>query len=265
MAIGFVGAGRMGMPMVARLVDAGERVRVLVRSSKSGAEPAKRFETVRSVVDIAVGATTVIVCVHTDEQVLNVCIDGNLIASMHAGSTLIVHTTGSPYVVKELAAIGKAYGVTVVDAPVSGSPDDIAGGVITTFVGGSESDFDSAARVLRHYSNPMIHVGPLGSGQLTKLVNNVVFASNVAILESATRIGIELGLEETALVGCLQRGSARSAALDGVARAGSSSAFAAEVDEFLVKDIAVVRQVAADVGLELGSLGTILDGASLAR
>ena len=265
MAIGFVGAGRMGMPMVSRLVDAGERVRVLVRSGRPAGVPSNRFETVRSVVDIAVGATTVIVCVHTDEQVRNVCVDGNLIASMHPGSTLIVHTTGSPYVVKELAAIADARGISVVDAPVSGGPDDIARGVITTFVGGSKSDFDSAAEVLRHYSNPMIHVGPLGSGQLTKLVNNVIFASNVAVLESATRLGIELGLEEPELVRCLQRGSARSAALDGVARAGSSSAFAAEVDEFLVKDIAVVRQVAADVGLELGPLGTILDGSSLAR
>ncbi|AYJ50329.1 NAD(P)-dependent oxidoreductase [Rhodococcus sp. P1Y] len=265
MIIGFVGAGRMGAPMVARLTSSGQTVRVLARSDEAAGAAPVGAESVRTLPETAAGADAVVVCVHTDEQVLQVCLEDGLLDAMGSGSVLIVHTTGSPYTVRDIEAAAAWRGVAVVDAPVSGGPHDIARGEITTFVGGSDDAVVKARSVLTHYSNPVLAVGALGSGQLTKLVNNAVFASNVAILGAAGRIGRQLGLHEPTLVQCLQRGSARSAALDGVARAGSAAAFAHSVGEFLGKDIAVVREVAADLEIDLGVLDSILEEDAPAR
>lgn len=258
MTIGFVGAGRMGQPMVDRLVRGELEVSVFSRSAVDATSSAGAVRTVRNIAGVASDAQAVVVCVHTDEQVRSICLDDGLVASMRAGSVLVVHTTGSPFTVRDIELAAAQHGVEVVDAPVSGGPHDIAAGKITTFVGGRREAVDKARAVLGCYSDPILHVGGLGSGQLTKLVNNTIFASNVAVLNAAGQLGSKLGLDETTLIECLKLGSARSAALDSVARAGSSAGFVKSVGEFLVKDIAVVRDVATELGVELGMLESVL-------
>src|ERR1700761_7834646 len=114
--IGFVGAGRMGAPMVRRLVEAGHDVRALGRSvdkrravSELGARP------VTDLADIGPNADVVLVCVFADEQVQQVCLQSNLLSTMRPGSLLVIHTTGSPRTAHSVAAQAKSHGVDVLD------------------------------------------------------------------------------------------------------------------------------------------------------
>ncbi|OZE80181.1 NAD(P)-dependent oxidoreductase [Rhodococcus sp. 15-649-1-2] len=260
MRIGFVGVGRMGAPMVGRLAAMGQTVRVHARSdrARAGIEASGDVLTVDTAAATAVNADAVVVCVHDDEQVRQVCHDGGLLTAMLPGSVLIVHTTGHPRTVRDMAEVLAQRGVSIVDAPVSGGPEDIVDGRITTFVGGSDDAVAAARTVLDHYSNPSFHTGVLGTGQLTKLVNNAVFASNTAVLGAAIGIGRGLGIEEEVLLQCLQRGSASSMVLDTVRGTGGFENFDRAVGEFVTKDIAVVRRVATELDVELGLLDSTL-------
>lgn len=254
MRVGFVGAGRMGRPMVDRLVAAGHEVRVLGRTPQ--ARQALREAgavAVDGAAAVAGPADVVCVCVFSDEQVRDVCLGDGLLGAMPAGSVLVVHTTGSPATARELQ--GKApEGVGVVDCPVSGGPHDIAAGAITLLAGGAAGHLDRARPVLQAYGDPILHAGPLGAGQAVKLVNNAVFAATIGLLGQAVRLGGQLGIEEKNLLDALPHGSAASRALESAARAGSVATFAAAAGEFLGKDIAVVRATAAGLGADLGVL-----------
>jgi 3-hydroxyisobutyrate dehydrogenase-like beta-hydroxyacid dehydrogenase len=248
-----VGAGRMGRPMARRLVEAGHDVRVLGRSAAT--RTALEADGLRAVAGIAdVAAEVVVVCVFTDEQVREVCLDGDLLTHLPRGATVVVHTTGNPRTVETIAEHAAPHGIGVVDAPVSGGPHDIAAGRITLFTGGADEDVQRVRPVLDTYGDPVLHVGPLGSGQRVKLVNNALFAAQVGLVAEAIRLGTELGVAEAVLLDALPHGSAASRALTGVAGRGSVAAFARTVGDFVGKDVAVARTVAAELGSALGAL-----------
>jgi 3-hydroxyisobutyrate dehydrogenase-like beta-hydroxyacid dehydrogenase len=258
MRVGFVGAGRMGAPMVSRLVEAGHQVNALGRSDEKrlavtelGATPTA---DVAATVD---GADAVVVCVFTDEQVRRLCLDEGLLAAMRPASVLILHTTGSPNTARELVA--RAGEIDVLDAPVSGGPHDIAAGRVTVFVGGDDDAVERATPVLASYADPILHVGPSGAGQLVKLVNNTLFAAQIGLVAEGVRLADSFGIEETALLGALSNGSAGSRVLSSIAATGSAAAFISRVGEFIGKDVAVVRQTVAELGGDLGLLNAVVD------
>lgn len=254
--IGVVGAGRMGRPMLRRLAEAGHDVRVLGRTPEArralAPEPA---HVVSEPAEVAEGADAVLVCVYSDDQVREVCLESKLLDALPTAAVLVVHTTGSPHTVAAVAARG----VDVVDAPASGGPHDVAAGRITLFVGGAADTVARVRPVLRHYADPVLHVGPLGAGQRVKLVNNTVFAAQIGLLSHAARLGRRLGVEETVLLDALTHGSAASRALTGAAGRGSVAEFARATADFLGKDLDVVRAVTAELGADLGALTAVLD------
>ncbi|MCV7283389.1 NAD(P)-dependent oxidoreductase [Mycolicibacterium flavescens] len=257
-SVGFIGAGRMGAPMVRRLVEHGHRVTVLGRTDDKratirdlGAHP------VPDAADVAVDADVVIVCVFTDEQVRQVCLADGVAAAMRPGSTLVVHTTGSPATVRELAA--KFGDIDVIDAPVSGGPHNIAAGEVTLFVGGAEEALDRARPVLASYGEPILPVGALGAGQAVKLVNNSLFAAQIGLLRTAVDLGARLGVEESKLLASVRHGSGASRVGEFVAARGSVQGFVADVGEFIGKDVAVVRRTTADLGGDLGLLDQVIE------
>ncbi len=254
--VGFIGTGRMGAPMVRRLVEAGHDVRALGRTpEKRDAVADLGAYAVAEPAAAAEGAEAVVICVFTDEQVQQVCLDEGLVAAMSPDAVLVLHTTGSPRTAKTVAARG----ITVVDAPVSGGPHDIAAGRVTLFVGG---DDDAVARVrplLSTYGDPILHVGRTGTGQLVKLVNNALFAAQIGLVAEGVRLGGLLGIDEQALLEALTHGSAGSRALGNIARAGSAAAFIDAVGDFIGKDVAVVRKTVAELGGDLGALDGIVN------
>ncbi len=258
MRIGFIGAGRMGRPMIRRLLDAGHHVRVVGRSDeKRAAITELGADAVGDVASVCADAEAVVLCVFTDEQVRDVCLTDGLPASMPAGSTLVLHTTGRPGTAEAIAGRG----VEVVDAPVSGGPHNAAAGALTLFVGGTDAAVAKVRPVLGCYGNPLLHVGPLGAGQKVKLVNNALFAAHLGLLSTAVELGSRLGVTESALLTALPHGSAASRVLDMVATGGSVASFIETAGEFVGKDVAVVRQIAAELGSDLGVLDGVIDAA----
>jgi 3-hydroxyisobutyrate dehydrogenase-like beta-hydroxyacid dehydrogenase len=253
--VGFVGAGRMGAPMVRRRVEAGPEVRALGRSvekrrevSELGAQP------VTDLADVGAESDVVVVCVFTDEQVQQVCLESVLLSTMRPGAVLVIHTTGSPRTAESVAAEAGSHGVDVIDAPVSGGPHDIAAGQVTLFVGGSDDAVERARPVLASYGDPILHVGPIGAGQGVKLVNNTLFAAQIGLLREAVRLGDRLGVDERRLLDAIGHGSAASRVASIVGARGSVNAFIDLVGEFVGKDVAVVRKTAAELGSDLGLL-----------
>lgn len=260
MRVGFIGAGRMGAPMVRRLAAAGHQVRTLGRDDEKrsaiaelGAEPVASPREAVSEAEVA------IVCVFTDEQVRDLCPD--LIDEMPEGAVLVLHTTGSPRTVEALAERGAARGIAVIDAPVSGGPHDIAAGTVTVFAGGDGGAVARAREALTAYADPVLHVGPVGAGQRVKLVNNALFAAQIGAVAEGVRLGDRLGIDEATLLTALTHGSAASRALAGISATGSADAFIARVGEFIGKDVAVVRRTVSELDSDLGRLEDLLDAA----
>jgi 3-hydroxyisobutyrate dehydrogenase-like beta-hydroxyacid dehydrogenase len=252
----------MGRPMVGRLVDAGHQVRALGRSDeKRSAIVELGADAVDDIAAVCADAEAVAVCVFTDEQVQRICLTDGLVAAMPAGSTLVLHTTGSPRTAEAIAERATPRGVEVVDAPVSGGPHNAAAGALTLFVGGADGAVATVRPALSSYGDPILHVGPLGAGQKVKLVNNALFAAHIGLLADAVELGARLGVNEAALLSALPHGSSASRVLDIVAAGGSVASFIEAAGEFVGKDIAVVRQIAAELAGDLGVLDDAIDAA----
>ncbi|OBK78961.1 NAD(P)-dependent oxidoreductase [Mycobacterium sp. 1164985.4] len=256
--VGFVGAGRMGAPMVRRLVESGHQVRALARTDdKSAAIRDIGAEPVARVTDVADDADVVVVCVFTDEQVRQVCLTDGLAAVIRPGGALLIHTTGSPATARMLAA--DFPDIDVVDAPVSGGPHNIAAGEVTLFVGGADQAVAKVRPVLASYGDPILHVGELGAGQAVKLVNNSLFAAQIGLLQIAVDLGARLGVAEGDLLESLTHGSGSSRVGEFIAGRGSVRGFVTDVGEFIGKDVAVVRQTASELGSDLGLLDEVIN------
>ena len=270
MKIGFIGAGRMGRPMIGRLAAAGHDVSVLVRrpQARAAAEAAGLpWGTVAATVAATVrDADAVFVVVLTDEQVRSVCLgpDG-AIAAMRPGATLIQHTTSDPVTAELLTAAGAERGIRVLDAALSGGPHDIAAGRLTLWVGGDEAVLAELRPVLESYASPVMFVGPAGHGQRVKLVNNALFVAQVGLAIDAVRLAGSLGIQEQAILAALPHGSGASRALGVVARGGSVDAVADRLADLMLKDVTTVREVAQRAGADLGIIGTVLSSDAVER
>jgi 3-hydroxyisobutyrate dehydrogenase-like beta-hydroxyacid dehydrogenase len=153
-----------------------------------------------------------------------------------------------------IAAVAEPRGVRVIDAPVSGTAADAAAGHITLLVGGDEADIEEVSSVLRCYAAPILHVGPLGAGQLVKLLNNALLIANLALVGEITRVSQSVGIDPNAALHWIAQCSGRSRALELADEAGSMDVLYQAFARLLVKDIHVMRTVAQDAQIDLGLL-----------
>jgi 3-hydroxyisobutyrate dehydrogenase len=258
--IGFIGPGRMGRPMLGRLMAAGHDVTVLMRRPQAQADAeAAGLSWAGTVAATVRDADAVFVVVLTDEQVRSVCLgpDGAIMA-MKPGAALIQHTTSDPVTAELLSGTGAERGIRVLDAALSGGPHDIAAGSLTLWVGGDEAVLEQMRPVLDSYASPVMFVGPAGHGQRVKLVNNALFVAQVGLAIDAVRLAGSLGIEEKAILAAVQHGSGASRALSIVARGGSVDTVAGRLADLMLKDVTVVREVARSAGADLGIIGTVL-------
>ena len=266
MRIGFVGAGRMGLPMVRRLAGAGHDVRATARRPEvRAAVTTAGGHPVGTPGEAAAGAQVVVVCVFSDDQVREVCLGGDLLAAMSSGAILAIHTTGDPRTAAAVDVQARRYGVRVADAPVSGGPHDIAAGTLTVFVGADDDTAAALHPVLSAYADPLLHVGGLGSGQRVKLVNNALVAAQAGLVAAAVELAGQLGVQESALLSALPHASSSGRVLTSIAAKNSVAEFGDAVGDFLRKDIAVVRSLSAELGGSLGVLDDAIAAAPFGR
>lgn len=256
--VGFVGAGQLGEPTVMRLLETGHRVRVYARRDDVRSRLADRGAIVVDSVAEAAAADLVVLFVFSDDQLREVALGpAGVIAAMSPGTPLAIHTTASLPTLDALAAAAAAAGATVMDAPVSGTAEDIAAGKLTVLVGGDAAAVETASQVFRCYADPVVSTGDLGSAMKTKLVNNVLFAANMQLVGDAIRLAESLGIEPAAAIQALMACSGGSKAMGYLAAFGNLDGFAASAAPYLRKDVAAARASAAEQGADLGLLGVI--------
>jgi 3-hydroxyisobutyrate dehydrogenase-like beta-hydroxyacid dehydrogenase/ketosteroid isomerase-like protein len=263
--VAFVGAGEMGLPMVRRLVAAGHHVVVHARrpEGRSACEAAGASATADLRAAVA-GAEVVVVCVYSDQQVLDVALgpDG-LVTVMDEGALLIVHTTGSPATSRRLAEEGAARRIRVVEAPISGSAADIEAGRLTVMVSGEPDDVHAARSVVDAYGGAIFDLGALGAAQAVKLLNNALLAAHLQLVAEVERVLGELGIDPTLATEVIQTSSGASRAMGIAHSAGSAEALMAAAGHFLAKDVAEVVATAEALDLDLGQLASVIKGGPL--
>ena len=215
--VAFLGLGVMGYPMAGHLARAGHRVTVYNRSAERAAKWIGEHggKSAATPAAAAAGAELVMMCVGNDDDVRAVALgrDGAL-AGMAAGSVLVDHTTASASVAREVHAAAKAKGVGFLDAPVSGGQAGAENGKLTIMVGGDADVFARAEGVLANYARAVTLMGAAGSGQLTKMVNQICIAGLVQALAEGINFAQRAGLDADLVLDVIGKGAAQSWQMD---------------------------------------------------
>ncbi len=211
--IAFIGLGVMGFPMAGHLARAGHDVCVYNRT----AEKAQRWileyggTSAATPAAAAQGADFVFTCVGNDNDLLQVTTgDEGVLAGMRDGCLLIDHTTASAEVARRLDELARNQNAGFLDAPVSGGQAGAENGVLSIMIGGSEVDHQRAEPILEAYARSQRLLGPAGSGQLAKMVNQIAIAGLVQGLAEAVHFAQQAGLDGEAVFDVIQHGAAGS-------------------------------------------------------
>ena len=211
--IAFLGLGVMGAPIARHLAAAGHDLIVYNRSPEKaevwvrthGGEPAD------SPAAAAARADAVIACVGADRDVEEVALGpAGAFGAMREGALFIDHTTISARMARRLAAEGETRGLHCVDAPVSGGQAGAEKGALAVMCGGSEAAIAAARPLIETYAARIVHVGPAGHGQLTKMVNQICIAGIVQGLAEAIHFARSAGLDRDKVFEAVSGGAARS-------------------------------------------------------
>lgn len=211
--ITFLGLGVMGYPMAGHLMAAGHSVTVYNRTTaKAEAWVAQHGGALgKTPADAAEGAEMVMACVGNDDDLRSVCLSSDgAFASMREGSTFVDHTTVSAAVTRELYGSAKAKGISFVDAPVSGGQAGAENGQLSIMCGGDQKDYDWAEPVMNVYSKLCRRIGDSGSGQMTKMCNQIAIAGLVQGLAEAMHFASKAGLDGAAVIEVISQGAAGS-------------------------------------------------------
>ena len=260
--VGFVGLGDQGGPIARRIVDAGFPMTLWARRAASLESFAKTpAETVETLRELGEASDLIGVCVVNDADVRAVLLEPDgVLAGMEPGGIIVIHSTVDPRTCREVADAARAREVAVIDAPVSGGGRVAAAGNLLVFVGGEAADVERARPVLATFGDPVVRLGPLGSGQLAKLINNALMTAHLGLADDALRVGEALGLDPVALGEVLTQGSGSSFSL-GVRRRMTDGLARFPARGLLRKDVDILASVAGDAGAELGALGLAAEAA----
>ncbi|WP_104202531.1 NAD(P)-dependent oxidoreductase [Billgrantia saliphila] len=211
--VAFIGLGVMGYPMAGHLARAGLEVRVYNRTAvRAEAWVAEHGGTHHATPrEAAQDADLVLVCVGNDDDVRQVTQgEDGVLHGMSQASLLVDHTTASADLAEELAAACRARGIGFLDAPVSGGQQGAENGALTIMCGGDDEDFARAEPALAHYGRAVTLMGPAGSGQLTKMVNQICIAGLVQGLAEGLHFAEQAGLDQQRVVDVISKGAAGS-------------------------------------------------------
>lgn len=252
MKIAFAGLGVMGAPMARHLVEAGHQVAGYNRSPAKAQAWAEgtggRFAA--TVVEAAQGADLFILCVGNDDDVRAVVAEA--LPVLASGAVIVDHTTTSARIAREMAEQAAEFGVAFVDAPVSGGQAGAETGQLSVMAGGDAEALAKAEPALKAYSKAIQHMGPAGSGQLTKMVNQIAIAGVVQGLAEAVHFAQVAGLDTDKAYDAVSKGAAQSWQMDNrwktAARGEFDFGFAVD---WMRKDLGLVLDEARSNGARL--------------
>jgi len=214
--VGVIGLGQMGLPLAGNLVKSGAEVHAwdvdLSRASDLFAAGAKRAA---SAAEVGRRARVVLTVLPDLPQVQQVC-EGptGILAQAEPGTVVVVMGTVDPFAVREYAHVLTGRGFGLVDAPMSGGVEGARAGTLSIMVGGGDADVARVLPALTRVSSTLRHLGPVGSGELSKACNQIVVAGTLAVLSEAIVLGVRGGLDPQALLEVLGGGLAASQLLE---------------------------------------------------
>jgi 3-hydroxyisobutyrate dehydrogenase-like beta-hydroxyacid dehydrogenase len=262
--VGFIGLGSQGGPMARRIIDAGYQVTLWARRPGTlepfTDTPAK---TAQSPAELAAASDLICVCVRDDSDVEEVLTGtGGVFEGIAAGGVVAVHSTVHPDTCRRLAEQARALGAALVDAPVSGGGMGAAAGRLLVMAGGDEATVEFCRPVFATYGDPVIHLGPVGAGQVTKLLNNVLFTAHLGTAASLLALGRRLGVDPLGLADVITHGSGNSFALERVASAGGTlDRIAGHAGHLLRKDVRLIAGLATAADAPGGTVLSAADDA----
>jgi len=216
-AVAFLGLGVMGYPMAGHLAAAGHKVTVYNRTAAKSAEWVKTHGGASAATPAAAasGAELVFACVGNDDDLRSITVGADgAFAGMKRGAIFVDHTTASAAVARELAEAAAARGIGFVDAPVSGGNLGATNGTLTVMCGGDAASFDAVRPAAMAFAKAVTLLGPSGSGQLAKMVNQIAIAGLVQGLSEAIAFGQKAGLDMKAVLEVIGKGAAQSWQMD---------------------------------------------------
>jgi 3-hydroxyisobutyrate dehydrogenase len=253
--VAFVGLGVMGFPMAGHLARAGHDVTVYNRTAARAEQWVARYGGRRAATpaEAAVGAQFVFSCVGDDPDLREVAAGAQgTFAGMAKGAIHIDHTTASAQVARELAAAAAARGLGFLDAPVSGGQAGAENGQLTVMVGGDPAVFERAQPVIAHFARAVTLIGPSGSGQLAKMVNQICVVGVVQGLAEGIDFGLRAGLDMKLVLDTIAKGAAQSWQMEhrGKTMIDDKFDFGFAID-WMRKDLRICLEEAARTGARL--------------
>ncbi|GAA6183813.1 NAD(P)-dependent oxidoreductase [Aliiglaciecola sp. 2_MG-2023] len=215
--IAFIGLGVMGFPMAGYLANAGHKVTVYNRTDSKAELWLKEYKGAKAATpaEAAKGKDVVFACVGNDDDLREVTVgDKGAFNTMKEGSIFVDHTTTSALVAQELAQIAQSKNIGYADAPVSGGQAGAQSGALTVMVGAEPRDYQKIESLIRCYAKMQKLLGPVGSGQMAKMVNQICIAGVVQGLSEALHFAKQNGLDAEAVVEVISKGAAQSWQMD---------------------------------------------------
>lgn len=213
MRVAFIGLGVMGYPMAGYLVKAGHDTVVYNRTVSKAEEWVAEYggSIATTPWEAAERADIVFSCVGNDDDVREVLLSNDgVLAGIGKGTIIVDHTTASATIAREVYAAAAGKSVGFLDAPVSGGQAGAENGQLTVMVGGDEHVFRRAAPVIDCFAKAVTHIGPVGSGQLAKMVNQICIAGVVQGLSEGLHFAQCAGLDPAIVIESISKGAAQS-------------------------------------------------------
>jgi 3-hydroxyisobutyrate dehydrogenase-like beta-hydroxyacid dehydrogenase len=242
--------------MARRIVDAGYPLTIWARRPESLEPYADSAATVAATpAELGTASDIVCICVVADADVEDVILrDDGVLAGMSPGSVIAIHATVHPDTCRRIAAAIAGRGVAVVDVPVSGGGGAAAEQRLLVMAGGAVADVERCRPIFATFANPVIYLGPLGSGQLAKVLNNFVFTAQMSAAMDTYAFAEQLGMDRTAVAQVLASGSGGSRAAAIFAASGFDDSGIRMAAGLLRKDVGILSDVAATAGADVPSL-----------
>jgi len=241
--------------MAGHLAKAGHDVTVYNRTAAKAKLWCEKFGGKSAVTPAQAAADVEIVfsCVGNDDDVRDVLLGSDgVTSSITSGSIIVDHTTASAKIAREIAAVATDRSVGFLDAPVSGGQAGAENGQLTVMLGGSRDDFERAAPVIDSYAKAITHIGPVGSGQLAKMVNQICIAGVVQGLAEGLHFAQKAGLDPALVIESISKGAAQSWQMENrwQTMVKGEYEFGFAVD-WMRKDLAITFREAAENGAQL--------------
>ena len=248
----FIGLGIMGFPMAGHLVSAGHDVTVYNRTAAKADAWAGRYGggSASTPAKASEGADMIFLCVGNDDDVRSVLLsEDGVLQQAKSGSLVIDHTTTSASLAREMKSICESEQIGFLDAPISGGQAGAENGILTVMCGGEKPSFDQAQPVIEAYSRLCTLIGPSGSGQLTKMVNQICIAGLLQGLAEALDFGRRSGLDLNLVLDTIGKGAAGSWQMEnrGSTMVKDDFDFGFAVD-LMRKDLGIVMEEAQKIG-----------------